>query len=408
MRPIRDFLEVYPNENTRQTYTTCLCKFLWTMYDQDPEPPRLKRDLKKYERLAENYFSELKSGDRNIRNDLLVYVSSLSTAAPITQKNYPSHVITWLEFHGFVIPPNERKQVMRRTRPSIPASEEEEHITHEVLRKILEFSPPQLRALVFVMSSSGLRIAEALALRYTDFDVNADPVVVHVRPETAKGGLGRKTFISSEARDVLVQWTQYRDQYIAAKRGPTYARNPKDPSVFPFTKAAAMDMWTNAVTKAGLNRRDRTTNRLTLHPHGLRKFFRRTLPTGGSNAKAVELTEKIMGHAGYLGGVYSRVPLSELIEFYRDAEHVLWINQPVAVRDPVVEERLERARKENEELRSRLQDIESTQIEWKSDMEDLKKYVKALKETENIFTDSTPSTAGTRKTPTRDIQDRDT
>lgn len=382
MQPIRDFLAVYTNKNTRQTYTTCLCKFLWTIYDQDPEPPRLKRDLQKYERLAETYFSALKAGDRNIRNDLLAYVSSLSTAAPITQKNYPSHVITWLEFHGFVVPPNERKQVMRRTRPSIPATEEEEHITHESLRKILEFSPPQLRALIFVMSSSGLRIAEALALRYTDLDMNADPVLVHVRPETAKGGLGRKTFISSEARDILVQWMQYRDQYIAAKRGPTYARNPNDPSIFPFTKSAAMDMWTNAVTKAGLNRRDRTTNRLTLHPHGLRKFFRRILPTGGNNAKAVELTEKIMGHAGYLGGVYSRVPLSELTEFYRDAEHVLWINQPVAVRDPVIEERLERTRKENEDLRARLQDVESVQAQSKEDLAELRRYLSELRELE--------------------------
>jgi len=175
MFPIRDFLAMYTNENTRQTYTTCICKFLWTIYDQDPEPPRIKRDLPKYERLAEKYFSELKQG-RKIRNDLLVYVSSLSTASPITQKNYPSHVISWLEFHGFVVPANERKQIMRRARPGIPASEEEEHITYEVLRKILEFSPPQLRALIFVMSSSGLRIAEALGIWITDLDQVPDSV----------------------------------------------------------------------------------------------------------------------------------------------------------------------------------------------------------------------------------------
>lgn len=69
----------------------------------------------------------------------------------------------------------------------------------------------------------------------SDIDLHADPVIIHVRPEIAKGNIGRKTFISSEARDVLVNWLKYRTQYIRNKKGPAFARNLNDPSVFPFT-----------------------------------------------------------------------------------------------------------------------------------------------------------------------------
>lgn len=381
MHPIKSFINTYPSKNTRGTYTTCLYRFFETIYDQDRPSPGKKSDAEKYETCARQYLNELKNG-RTPRNDLLLFVSSLSSSSPITQRNYPSHVISWLEFHGYSVPLNERKQIMRRTRPGIPASEEEEYITHETLQKILEFSPPQLRALIYVMASSGLRISEALGLVISDIDLQADPVIVHVRPEIAKGNIGRKTFISSEARDVLVNWLDYRPHYIRNKKGPSYARNLKDLSVFPFTTSAALDMWTNAVTRAGLYHRDRTTNRLTLHPHGLRKFFRRTLPTGGNNAKALELTEQIMGHAGYLKGAYSRVPLSELIDFYRNAEYVLWINQPVAARDPVIEEKLDRARKENENLRSRLDELQANQERSQVDMKELKKQIGWIKELE--------------------------
>ncbi len=368
MTPIQDYINTYPNPKTRKTYTTCLCRFFEAVYRLDHPPPNTRVDFSVYEPLAAQYLAEVRTG-RNARNDLLLFVSSLSTVSPITQRVYPNHIMAWLEFHGLPVPASDRKMVFRRTRPPVPASEEE-YITHEILQRILQFSPPQLQVLIYFMASTGVRIDEALNVEVGDLDLTGDPVMVHIRPEIAKGGVGRWTFLTSECREILTKWMEYRDTYLEKKRGPRAASSSReDFRIFPFNDSAALDMWTHALDRAGLCQRDRVTNRLTIHPHGLRKFFRRTLPTGGNNAKAVELTEKLMGHAGYLGGVYSRVPLSELAAFYREAEHVLWINQPVAVRDPEIERRLELTRKENEGLRSRLFDIETNQAEmmasWK-------------------------------------------
>ena len=47
--------------------------------------------------------------------------------------------------------------------------------------------------------------------------------------------------------------------------------------IFPFEMNNAYAIWKNALSKAGFLKKDSSTNRLTVHPHVLRKFFRTRL-----------------------------------------------------------------------------------------------------------------------------------
>jgi hypothetical protein len=71
--------------------------------------------------------------------------------------------------------------------------------------------------------------------------------------------------------------------------------------IFPFTSANYNAMWRNALTKANLLKRDSRTNRMTMRPHNLRKFFRLRVAQYGRDE-----AESLMGHQKGLNAIYAR------------------------------------------------------------------------------------------------------
>lgn len=355
--PIRDFTTTYPKAATQRAYVAALCRFLECVNGiPKPKPPALV-DYPKYEALAAQYLDEVRTG-RNARNDLLKFAASLASASPITRRKYPNDVMYWLRYHYIEIPPSDKDAIKRRgPKKAVPATQEEEHITREIIKKLIEFSPIQMRVLIMILATSGMRIGEALSVRLSDVKMNESPVRIYIRQEHSKTGLPRNVFVSDETKALLEEWLQYRDTYITKKRGSASVR-VDDGTLLPFSQRAAIQMWEVSLTKAGILKSDETTRRKTIHPHGLRKFFRRELPKGSQSAKGIEMTEQIMGHGGYLGGVYHTVPLDELREFYQDAQRALAI---YLTDDPEVKGKVAALTQENEDLKKRLAQIESIQ-----------------------------------------------
>lgn len=352
--PIRDFTTTYPKEATQRAYVAALCRFLECVNSiPKPKPPAMV-DYPKYEALASTYLDEVRNG-RNPRNDLLKFTGSLSSAAPVTRRKYPNDVMYWLQFHDIEIPPAHKDAIKRRgPKKVIPATQDEEHITREIIKKLIEFSPIQMRVLIMLLATSGMRIGEALTVQLSDVKMNESPVRIYIRQENAKTGMPRNVFVSDETKAVLEEWMQYRDTYITKKRGNASVR-VDDGTLLPFSQRAAIQMWEVSLSKAGILKADETTRRKTIHPHGLRKYFRRELPKGSQSAKGIELTEQLMGHGGYLGGVYHTVSLDELREFYQDAQKVLAIYQ---TDDPEVRGKVAALADENESLKKRLLELE--------------------------------------------------
>jgi integrase len=204
----------------------------------------------------------------------------------------------------------------------------------ETIRTILQHLDIKGRALVLVLASSGMRINEALSVTLDDINLSAKPSCLTVRGETSKTGDTRITFISTEATQAVNEWLKVREDYIRSsanrnnglvKNGQSTAKTGDDDGrLFPFSDQNASTIWDNALVKAGLLSRDKTTNRKQLHYHQFRKFFISQL----SLIVSKEIAEMLAGHNGYLTGAYRRYTKKQLAEEYLKGEHVLTIQAP--------------------------------------------------------------------------------
>jgi len=191
------------------------------------------------------------------------------------------------------------------------------------LRRILLHTSIQGKALFLTLSSSGMRIGEALKLKLEDFDFEKQPCQVNIRGEYTKTGNPRITFISSEAVMAIQEWLKVRSKYLlaASRRSHKYGKSATDDRIFPFENVTAYEIWKHALEKAQFLKHDSSTNRLTLHPHVLRKFFRTRLGT----VIPVDVTEALMGHEEYLTEVYRKYNPEDLAKFYLQGEAALLI-----------------------------------------------------------------------------------
>ncbi len=186
------------------------------------------------------------------------------------------------------------------------------------LREIMAHAGTKEMAMFLISSSTGMRVEELTLLKIEDIDLDADPVMISIRGETTKSGNPRVTFISNEAKEALQKWLKVRDDYIAHVRGKTKGLHNKkkeySSEIFPFTTGTARDWWNLLLKKANYDQRDPQTGHRLMHLHTLRAYFRTNLVAGGV---ALDITEALMGHEGYLTKVYRRFSPRQLGEFYK-------------------------------------------------------------------------------------------
>ena len=159
----------------------------------------------------------------------------------------------------------------------------------------------------------------------------------------------------------------------------------EDNRLFPFSMTVVLHLWHNALDRAGLNGKDRETQRLKYRIHGLRKFFRSQLAT----AIPVDIVEALMGHEGYLTGEYRRYTEEELGEYYLKGEHILFITPPESMVKIASEVKhgLERNRElvedlviENNQLKGRLEKVEE-ELKALDQVKNLSGEIQELRET---------------------------
>lgn len=98
-----------------------------------------------------------------------------------------------------------------------------------------------------------------------------------------------------------------------------YEKLAEDSRLFPFENNMAYMVWKNELKKAGFLKKDKSTNRHTVHPHILRKFFCTKMAT----LTPVDIVEALIGREGYLTEVYRRYNPEDLANFYKKGESSL-------------------------------------------------------------------------------------
>jgi len=354
-RYISSWLETYAEKATFFAYRSAVRNFLAYIYNVEQDGSD-----EEWERLASRYIDECRGEKRDPFKDLLGFAAALHERPPKTARLYTGVVRGWLEF---TLDLEFTRRQMRMLRGRLPkgskARTEEAELTREVLRRIISHCDLKGKALFLFLSSSGIRVGEALQLQVDDVDLDSNPVKVLVRGEYTKTGDSYVTFISREAKEALLEWLKVREQYLdaAVNRGRGLSKigdgrgekQVEDPRLFPFSIQVAYQMWTNAVKKARMEERDRNTNRRTLHIHMLRKWFQSQMKYAGVPE---DIVEALIGHSGYLDDAYRRYTLKQIAEHYSKAEPYLYVNVPREISEIQTH-----FQSEVEELRQRVEDL---------------------------------------------------
>ena len=238
-------------------------------------------------------------------------------------RNYAFGVKKWLDLSGVKV---------NWSKIEMPAStitrEEDRAPTKEDLKRLLNHaSSSRDRAVIYVGTSSGLRIGTLLSLKVGDVDFSY-PDVARLTVERKRGrkfgskrsrSAGRYfvTFITPEAKKALKQYLEEREAAgeDLAKESPLIG-DAYHKGQFQTVEGYER-VWARLLKRAGLAQKSQTW--FKLHIHTLRKYFR-------SNCVGVDASyrERWMGHKGlYLDMSYFKAEeLLHLTEYRKAIPHL--------------------------------------------------------------------------------------
>lgn len=331
MQDMEGFLKNFRSKHTQVTYRAALTAFFTKFLKQDANAYVKKILDAKADRAHPEKYDE---AQEQVKKDIESFVLSLQSKPPKTSATYTGTAKVFLIENGIELPSYFWRSINNRIGKKRPQTIDEVPTKDaEPLRKLFSYFDIRAKAFFLCLASSGCRTGELLQVEMEDIDLDRSPVRIILRK--TKNGIPRHVYISSEAKEALLEYLRHREQYLASgqlkgsglkkywisKKGASSEGNQQSDFInklFPLASSLPGKMWNIALGKAGLLKRDRITHRITLHPHGLRKRFRTLL--GRVN---VDMAEALMGHEGYLTGSYRRHSDDDLEKFFQENEHVL-------------------------------------------------------------------------------------
>ncbi len=362
MTEVKKIFSMYNNSGTKNNIKRAVTQFFKTVYPEE-----------KFDSLEETnrkYFSE----ERDHEEDILKFLKSLNSLAPLTIKLRISNIKTFFIENDVELSQKFWKKIKRLIKGS-RALTLDRIPTKAEFKKILMHMDIHGKALYLTLESSGMRIGELLKSNIDDLYLEEKPLRIQIRGENTKSGNSRHAFISSEAKEALTEWLKVRKEYlrVAVAKSHLYEKSLDDSRIFPFASKTAYSIWTKALHKSRLNGRDKSTNREKLHPHVLRKFFRTRLGAAGIQ---IDVVEALMGHEGYLTEVYRKYTVEDLAKFYLKGEHALLVftdTQKVVELHKAIEEKntqlqvlVNSLASENQNMKGKVAKFETENLEMKS------------------------------------------
>ncbi|MGI9213040.1 MAG: tyrosine recombinase XerC [Methylococcaceae bacterium] len=146
--------------------------------------------------------------------------------------------------------------------------------------------------------SSGLRLAELVALDITDLDINDASVLIR----QGKGNKSRVVPVGRQARDALSQWLTVRENYAHAGVAALFVSR-LGKRIAARTVHARLERWQ---TRQGIIEH--------IHPHKLRHSFASHLLESSGDLRAVQ---ELLGHANLATTqIYTHLDFQHLAEVY--------------------------------------------------------------------------------------------
>lgn len=355
---INAYVSKYKNPSSAAGYKSAIESFLRCMFDCDKVDADGHKKVYNYEKMFDDYLKKYAErmqvidetlGLKN-KNDLLeAYEESLNLdfvkfseclvktcKSKQSARQIMTYCKTMLKEYKVVVPDCAMMHLKREMKGG--KAQATKSISPEMICRIVGGADVRGKAIVLMLSSSGLRINELLALKLeqkTDddsyIDMTHNPIQIFVSAKDAKNKLPRFTFISNEAKKALLAWLDARNEYISVsskyserlkKSGnieavPDYTTTRY---IFPYSDNAITSMWNTLVSRAGFytpDKENKISNPYTIH-EGLRGFFLSTMAYAGFKS----LGEYLGGHSGYLDNSYRQSPFAAEAD-YKKAESKL-------------------------------------------------------------------------------------
>jgi len=186
-------------------------------------------------------------------------------------------------------------------------------ITLSEIRKLIDYSKPERKALYTVLVSSGMRIGETLGLKKRDFDFSQERICITIPAKLTKGNIERQTYASKEAEHYLI---------------PIIKKMNQDELVFSSNKDIrksvsneVLNFW-HLRKNAELDFKYDNSRNHKISLHSFRAFFE----TQASNTHGLEYAHALIGHSGYLEQYY-RLSEEDRLEKYIELEPKLTIGE---------------------------------------------------------------------------------
>ena len=358
-----NFLRGFRAGSTRESYAKKLRLFLeWASLGSDALLGLMRGDPRRFEQTLLDYGDYLREkglSGSSIRQ-VLQAVKHFAIMNDVEEGS-----IHWMKISKMV--PKVRKIGLDRA----PSKEE--------IRKLLEHADIRMKALILLLSSSGIRIGSVEHLRWRHLQeiVRDGKRFAKLIVSEAKGGASYVTFISPEAYEVLLEYRKLREaegEDISPDspliRVAKWSRADLDEkgAALPATSKTLRNeihaLWKRAgLRPAGARRHE------VQAVHGFRKFFATRMENAGVGRLVIET---LMGHRVGVASNYYKPSEKELVEAYVRAIPELTISEAEEIRGEMAM-RLE-------ENREKILELERINLELQEKLTMLEKEITMLKE----------------------------
>jgi integrase len=326
-----------------------------------------------------------REGDTWIFNNILKFMqyqldrANKKEITGSTIRNYIKSIKLFCEMADFTIP---WKKITRGL-PRAKSYSDDRIPTIEEIQRLLEYPDRRIKAIVYTMTSSGIRLGAWDYLKWghirpieIDGEVVAAKIIVYGDDEDEYF-----SFISKEAFGALKEWMKYRedsgelidenswamrdlwDTQVAQGRG--FPGRPKKLSSVGLKKLINRAIWAQGLRKKLENGKKR-------HPfqaiHSFRKWFKTRCEIAGM--KPINI-EKLLSHSIGISNSYYRPTDTELLEDYLKVSDLLIIDK-----QGKLQKELHKYEEKNQEetyiikgkLQEREEEIKSLKEKYESDM----------------------------------------
>jgi integrase len=276
---------------------------------------------------AEDYAKLIDGRDvRIIQSDIINWITHMKDTAGLSPASINLYVAAVNHFYAMNdVTLNTRR--INAFKPEFRNVVEDQPYTREQIKLLLDKAEPRNRAIILLLSSSGMRVGALQNLRVGDLTpidkYNIYQIQVYKRSKSKY-----ITFCTPECRKEIDLHLQYRKRYgeHITDKSPvfrtTFNRNDQFKAankIKPFSTVGIKCMVNELLNITGVRPSIKmtegmkhTSNRTNLmEVHGFRKFFDTSCTTAGMDSL---YTEMLMGHDVGLKGRYTKLSPDELLE----------------------------------------------------------------------------------------------